>query len=182
MNCLLFSFLKTLYFCYNSMAFLSIYNILHTIGKLWSSFFQWDCCQSEIPTYFLSSQLSIQISYLSPVQLVLFKILEYSRECKIPNSKIPNSTYCITQDRQSGIVFCHSWPTPIFGSLLRFLTKERTFLWPTLLGRLTVTRKICNLSLGFRATFVLLISSLPLSLPTSFTRVWNQQSLLFPTM
>ena len=55
-----------------------------------------------------------KISYPSPVQLVLFKILEYSRECKIPNS-----TYCITQDRQSGIVFCHSWPTPIFGSLCR---------------------------------------------------------------
>ena len=54
-----------------------------------------------------------KISYPSLVQLVLFKILEYSRECKIPNSKIPNSTYCITQDRQSGIVFCHSWPTPI---------------------------------------------------------------------
>ena len=109
MNCLLFSFLKTLYFCYNSMVFLSIYNILYTIGKLWFPSFQWDCCQSEILTYFLSSQLSIQISYLSPVQLVLFKILEYSRQCKIPNS-----TYCITQDRQSEIVFWHSWPTPIF--------------------------------------------------------------------
>ena len=82
MNCLLFSFLKTLYFCYNSMVFLSIYNILYTIGKLWFPSFQWDCCQSEILTYFLSSQLSIQISYLSPVQLVLFKILEYSRQCK----------------------------------------------------------------------------------------------------
>ena len=87
MNCLLFSFLKTLYFCYNSMVFLSIYNILYTIGKLWFPSFQWDCCQSEILTYFLSSQLSIQISYLSPVQLVLFKILEYSRQCKIPHSK-----------------------------------------------------------------------------------------------
>ena len=114
MNYLLFSFLKTLYFCYNSMVFLSIYNILYTIGKLWFPSFQWDCCQSEILTYFLSSQLSVQISYLSPVQLVLFKILEYSRQCKIPHSKIPNSTCCITQDRQSGIVFCHSWPTPIF--------------------------------------------------------------------
>ena len=87
MNYLLFSFLKTLYFCYNSMVFLSIYNILYTIGKLWFPSFQWDCCQSEILTYFLSSQLSIQISYLSPVQLVLFKILEYSRQCKIPHSK-----------------------------------------------------------------------------------------------
>ena len=87
MNYLLFSFLKTLYFCYNSMVFLSIYNILYTIGKLWFPSFQWDCCQSEIITYFLSSQLSIQISYLSPVQLVLFKILEYSRQCKIPHSK-----------------------------------------------------------------------------------------------
>ena len=87
MNYLLFSFLKTLYFCYNSMVFLSIYNILYTIGKLWFPSFQWDCCQSEILTYSLSSQLSIQISYLSPVQLVLFKILEYSRQCKIPHSK-----------------------------------------------------------------------------------------------
>ena len=87
MNYLLFSFLKTLYFCYNSMVFLSIYNILYTIGKLWFPSFQWDCCQSEILTYLLSSQLSIQISYLSPVQLVLFKILEYSRQCKIPHSK-----------------------------------------------------------------------------------------------
>ena len=87
MNYLLFSFLKTLYFCYNSMVFLSIYNILYTIGKLWFPSFQWDCCQSEILTYFLSSQLSIQISYLSPVQLVLFKVLEYSRQCKIPHSK-----------------------------------------------------------------------------------------------
>ena len=87
MNYLLFSFLKTLYFCYNSMVFLSIYNILYTIGKLWFPSFQWDCCQSEILTYFLSSQLSILISYLSPVQLVLFKILEYSRQCKIPHSK-----------------------------------------------------------------------------------------------
>ena len=50
-----------------------------------------------------------KISYPSPVQLVLFKILDHSRQCKISNS-----TYCITQDRQSGIVFCHSWPTPIF--------------------------------------------------------------------
>ena len=87
MNYLLFSFLKTLYFCYNSMVFLSIYNILYTIEKLWFPSFQWDCCQSEILTYFLSSQLSIQISYLSPVQPVLFKILEYSRQCKIPHSK-----------------------------------------------------------------------------------------------
>ena len=87
MNYLLFSFLKTLYFCYNSMVFLSIYNILYTIGKLWFPSFQWDCFQSEILTYSLSSQLSIQISYLSPVQLVLFKILEYSRQCKIPHSK-----------------------------------------------------------------------------------------------
>ena len=87
MNYLLFSFLKTLYFCYNSMVFLSIYNILYTIGKLWFPSFQWDCCQSEILTYFLSSQLSILISYLSPVQLVLFKILEYSRQYKIPHSK-----------------------------------------------------------------------------------------------
>ena len=87
MNYLLFSFLKTLYFCYKSMVFLSIYNILYTIGKLWFPSFQWDCCQSEILTYFLSSQLSILISYLSPVQLVLFKILEYSRQCKIPHSK-----------------------------------------------------------------------------------------------
>ena len=87
MNYLLFSFLKTLYFCYNSMVFLSIYNILYTIGKLWFPSFQWDCCQSEILTYLLSSQLSIQISYLSPVQLVLFKMLEYSRQCKIPHSK-----------------------------------------------------------------------------------------------
>ena len=69
------------------MVFLSIYNILYTIGKLWFPSFQWDCCQSEILTYFLSSQLSIQISYLSPVQLVLFKVLEYSRQCKIPHSK-----------------------------------------------------------------------------------------------
>ena len=114
MNYLRFSFLKTLYFCYNSMVFLSIYNILYTIGKLWFPSFQWDCCQSEILTYFLSSQLSIQISYLSPVQLVLFKIPEYSRQCKIPHSKIPSSTCCITQDKQSGIVFCHFWPTPIF--------------------------------------------------------------------
>ena len=56
---------------------------------------------------------------------------------------------------------------------LRFLTKERTFLWPTLLGRLTVTRNTSNLSLGFRANFVLLISSLPLSLPTPFAHVWK---------
>ena len=113
MDYLLSSFLKTLYFCYNSMVFLSIYNILYTIGKLWFPSFQWDCCQGEILTYFLSSQLSIQISYLSSVQLVLFKIPEYSRQCKIPHSKIPSSTCCITQDKQSGIVFCHSWPTPI---------------------------------------------------------------------
>ena len=48
------------------------------------------------------------------MQLVLFKIPEYSRQCKIPHSKIPSSTCCITQDKQSGIVFCHFWPTPIF--------------------------------------------------------------------
>ena len=47
------------------------------------------------------------------MQLVLFKIPEYSRQCKIPHTKIPSSTCCITQDKQSGIVFCHSWPTPI---------------------------------------------------------------------
>ena len=68
-----------------------------------------------------------KISYTSPVQLVLFKILEYSRECKIPNSKISNSTYCITQDRQSGIMSCHSWPTPILNCLLFSFLKTLYF-------------------------------------------------------
>ena len=160
------------------MVFLSIYNILYTIGKLWFPSFQWDCCQSEILTYSLSSQLSIQISYLSPVQLVLFKILEYSRQCKIPHSKAYALLRTDNQESCSATLGPHLYYT-VGKVFLRFLTKERTFLWPTLLGRLTVTWKICNLSLGFRATFVLLISFLPLCLPTPFAHIWNQQSLLF---
>ena len=123
MNYLLFSFLKTLYFCYNSMVFLSIYNILYTIGKLW--FFSFLMRLLSKWNSHIFSTFS-KISYPSPVQLVLFKILEYSRECKIPNSKIPNSTYCITQDRQSGIVFCHSWPTPIL--TLLFFQHQRDYI------------------------------------------------------
>ena len=142
MNYLLFSFLKTLYFCYNSMVFLSIYNILYTIGKLWFPSFQWDCCQSEILTYFISSQLSIQISYLSPMQLVLFKIPEYSRQCKIPHSKIPSSTCCITQDKQSGIVFCHSWPTPILKSERELESSKALIVWPLTLAMITIGSRI----------------------------------------
>ena len=79
MNYLLFSFLKTLYFCYKSMVFLSIYNILYTIGKLWFPSFQWDGCPSEITTYlatrhFLLSLLSIQISHSFPMQVVSYHL------------------------------------------------------------------------------------------------------------
>ena len=105
MNYLLFSFLKTLYFCYNSMVFLSIYNILYTIGKLWFPSFQWDCCQSEILTYLLSSQLSVQISYLSPVQLVLLRFLSLRR----------NVTYL---------------GSPKLGRLYRYVKSLPTFCFP----------------------------------------------------
>ena len=83
-------YFPVLYFQRLSIIFYSIYDILYTIGKLWFPSFKWDGCPSDITTYlatrhFLLSLLSIQISHPFPMQVVSFKIVEYSRQCKPSN-------------------------------------------------------------------------------------------------
>ena len=89
---------------FNSLYFILFLSILfhRTVGSrflhgflfnIWHIIYHWKALIPLFPMGWLSKWNShifptfSKISYSSPVQLVLFKILEYSRQCKIPHSK-----------------------------------------------------------------------------------------------
>ena len=148
-----------------------------------SAYYMRICCFGKVELQ--NQKVNGQIAKQSPSQVRLFckRLIRTSPPASLgsvfyalldnfPNffpSELEVIQSCFPPSKYDSLLQSFQFLPPL--SQFQFLTKEHTFLWLTLLGHLTMMWNTSNLSLGFRATLVLLISSPPLCLLISFTHV-----------